>query len=128
MAPRFRPPGMKEMEPWEYLQHVWDFDKGRSKIPWGGPPKPPSSVSDCYTHIKELGDDYAHWLETKLLHWEQQAELFKKTNPNWRKRLKHPPLFGEVPHVPPHRRRLLHEKVEASAHGCLHSLGALVDC
>ena len=33
----FRPPGLHDLTPWEYLQAVWDFDKREGKIRWGWP-------------------------------------------------------------------------------------------
>ena len=64
----FRPPGLHDLSPWEYLQAVWDFDKKEGRIPWGGLPKPPPSISACYKHMRALGREYGNWLESRLQH------------------------------------------------------------
>ena len=73
------------------------MDTQQGKIPWGGLPKPPPSISACFKHIKKLGTEYGNWLESRLQHWETEGKRLLAENPNWRSKLEDPTVAAVLP-------------------------------
>ena len=75
---------VEHMSTWEYLETVWDFDSQHARVPWQSSPDVPPSVSICYQHMRDMGDQYGPWLQAKLGYWETRNDFLRELHPSWR--------------------------------------------